>query len=125
MKIRFLGKESEHGDSPTLYATDRATYLVQGWKVTDPEVLAEINMPEGETVVEVYARLMDHLAKDRKSGVVRCWIPPIVHVRENGNLIIQGKQVADFEVLSQMKIPSHEDVVEVARLAVEALFGEG
>lgn len=125
MKIRFLGKESEHGDSPTLYATDRATYLVQGWKVTEPEVLAEINMPEGETVVEVYARLMDHLAKDRKCGVVRCWIPPIVHVRENGNLVIQGKQVSDFEVLSQMKIPSHEDVVEVARLAVEALFGEG
>jgi hypothetical protein len=125
MKIRFLGKESEHGDSPTLYATDRATYLVQGWKVTDPEILAEINMPGDETVVEVYARLMNHLAKDRASGVLRCWIPPIVHVRENGNLVIQGKRVADSGVLAQMKIPSHEDVVEVDRLAVEALLGEG
>jgi hypothetical protein len=32
MKIRFLGKESEYRDSPTLYATERCTYLVQGWK---------------------------------------------------------------------------------------------
>ena len=81
-------------------------------------------MPEDETVVEVYARLMNHLAKDRTSGMLRCWIPPIVHVRENGNLVIQGKRVADSEVLAQMKIPSHEDVVEVDRSAVEALLIE-
>jgi hypothetical protein len=125
MKILLLGKESEHGDSPTLYATDRATYVVQGWKVTDSEILADINMPEDETVVEVYARLMNHLAKDRMSGVLKCWIPPIVHVRGNGNLVIQGKRVVDSGALSQMKIPSHEDVVEVDRSAVEALLREG
>ena len=125
MEIRFLGKESEHGDSPTLYVTDRATYLVQGWKVTEPEILAEIKVPEDETVVEVYAHLMNHLAKDGKSGVVTCWIPPIVHVREDGNLVIQGKRVTDSAVLSQMKIPSHEDAVEVDKVDVEALLGGG
>jgi hypothetical protein len=125
MEIRLLGKESEHGDSPTLYATDRATYLVQGWKVTEPEIVAEIDLPKDETVVEVYARLMNHLTKDGKSGVIKCWIPPIVHVRENSNLVIQGKRVTDSEVLSQMKIPSHEDVVEVDKVAVEALLGKG
>jgi hypothetical protein len=125
MAIRFLGKESEHGDSPTLYATDRATYLVQGWKVADPEILAKLDVPEDEAVVEVYARLMSHLTKDGKSGVITCWIPPIVHVRDNGNLVIQGRRLADSELRAQMNIPDHEDVVEVDTAAVEALVGEG
>jgi len=125
MEIRFLGKESEHGDSPTLYATDRATYLVQGWKITDPEILAKLDVPEDETVVEIYARLMTHLTKDGKSGVVACWISPIVHVRDNGNLVIQGKRLTDSRLRVQMSIPDHEDVVEVDKAAVEALLGEG
>jgi len=37
MKLTFLGKDSTPNDSPTLYATDRDTYLVQGYTVTDPE----------------------------------------------------------------------------------------
>jgi hypothetical protein len=46
MKLRFLGKdpESDYGGSPTLFATDRTdrkTYIVRGWEVTDPQVLAE------------------------------------------------------------------------------------
>lgn len=41
MHARFLGKdpESQEGQSPTLFATDRTdrvTYIAQGWKVTDP-----------------------------------------------------------------------------------------
>ena len=125
MKFRFLGKESEHGDSPTLYATDRATYLVQGWKVLDSETLAKLEVPEDEAVVEVYARLMSHLTKDGKSGVITCWIPPIVHVRDNGNLVIQGRRLADSELRAQMNIPDHEDVVEVDTATVEAILGEG
>ncbi|MGH8626226.1 MAG: GNAT family N-acetyltransferase [Gammaproteobacteria bacterium] len=124
MKIRFLGKESEYRDSPTLYATERCTYLVQGWKVTDPEILTKLDVPESETVVEVYARLMSHLTKDGLSGVVTSWTPPIVHIKENGNLIIQGKRVADPEALAELKIPDHEDVVEVDKAAIEALLGE-
>ena len=31
MKLIFLGKDSTPNDSPTLYATDRDTYLVQGF----------------------------------------------------------------------------------------------
>ena len=37
MKLTFLGKDSTPNDSPTLYANDRDTYLVQGYTVTDPE----------------------------------------------------------------------------------------
>ena len=125
MRIRFLGKQTEYGHSPTLYATEGCTYLIQGWKVTDSEILTKLDIPEGETVVEIYARLMTHLAKDGLSGVVTSWIPPIVHVKENGNLIIQGKRVTDPEALAQMMIPDHEDAVEVDRAAIEALLGEG
>ena len=42
MKLTFLGKDSTPNDSPTLYATDRDTYLVQGYTVTDPEALAQM-----------------------------------------------------------------------------------
>jgi hypothetical protein len=125
MEIRFLGKESEHGDSPTLYATDQGTYLVQGWKVTDPEILAKLDVPKSEAVVEIYAHLMTHLAKDGLSGVLASWIPPIVHVRENGNLIIRGKWMTDPDALTEMKIPDHEAVVEVGKAAIEALLSEG
>lgn len=82
-------------------------------------------MPEDETVVEIYARLMNHLVNDGKTGIVARWIPPIVHIRENGNLTIQGKQVTDPETLARMNIPGHESVVEVDKAAVEALLHEG
>jgi hypothetical protein len=124
MKIRFLGKESEYRDSPTLYATGRCTYLFQGWKVTDSEILTKLDIPVSETVVEVYARLLTHLTRDGLSGVVTSWAPPIVHVKENGNLIIQGKRVVDPVVRAEMKIPDHEDAVEVDKAAIEALLDE-
>jgi hypothetical protein len=124
MEITFLGKETDHGDSPTLYATDRDSYLIQGWKVTDPEILAKLDIPEGETVVEIYARLMPHLAKDGLSEIVTSWVPPIVHVMENGNLVIQGVRVTDAQARAEMDIPDHEDVVEVSKAAVKALLKE-
>ena len=37
MKLRFLGKDSTPTNSPTLYATDQNSYVVQGWIVTDAE----------------------------------------------------------------------------------------
>lgn len=66
MKIRFLGKESTPNDSPTLYETDRETYLVQGYVVTDPEALAETHVPAGEAIVEVPKRLMRFLPEDAR-----------------------------------------------------------
>jgi hypothetical protein len=42
MRLRFLGKETQGGGSPTLYATDRNTYVVQGWKVEGQNDSVEI-----------------------------------------------------------------------------------
>jgi len=60
MKLTFLGKDSTPNDSPTLYATDRDTYLVQGYTVTDPEALAQMRIPDGET------RLMEYLPPEEQ-----------------------------------------------------------
>lgn len=53
MKLTFLGKESKNGQSPTLYATDRGTLVVQGWKVTDAEALSTLDVPEHEGLLEI------------------------------------------------------------------------
>ncbi|WP_239307899.1 MULTISPECIES: hypothetical protein [unclassified Frankia] len=59
MRARFLGKDpdSQVGNSPTLFATDRTdrvTYIAQGWKVTDPQALADVgDVPDYETLIEI------------------------------------------------------------------------
>ncbi|WAX81301.1 hypothetical protein [Streptomyces sp. KMM 9044] len=59
MRAQFLGKdpESQVGQSPTLFATDRTdrkTYIAQGGVVTDPQTLADLGpVPEGEAIVEI------------------------------------------------------------------------
>ena len=59
MRVRFLGKDpdSQVENSPTLFATDRTdrvTYIAQGWKVTDPQALADIGpVPGHETLIEI------------------------------------------------------------------------
>lgn len=45
-------------NSPTLYKTDRGSWVVQGWVVGDPEALATLNVPKGETVVEIPDRMI-------------------------------------------------------------------
>lgn len=61
MEIIFLGTTSNNGGSPTLYGTDRDSYLIQGWKVLDAKALAKLNLPEHETVVEVPTALLRFL----------------------------------------------------------------
>ena len=61
MKLRFLGKVTESGHSPTLYDTDQDMYVIQGWVITDPAALSELALPVGETAVLVPKALMRHL----------------------------------------------------------------
>jgi hypothetical protein len=60
MALKFLGKDPESplNDSPTIYDNGE-TYVVQGWRIADPAVLAELGeLPEHETVVEIPKRMM-------------------------------------------------------------------
>jgi hypothetical protein len=60
MKLTFIGTTSDNGGCPTLYATDRGTFVVQGLRVTDPEALTGLrDVLDGETFVEVPRELLD------------------------------------------------------------------
>jgi hypothetical protein len=119
--LRFLGKTSSPDESPTLYAADDS-YVVQGWIVTDPEILAMIRLADNETIVEIPAKLMSHLTKDGLCGEVTNLAPPIVHVTTDGNYIVKGQRVTDAEAQEEMDIPDHETCVEVPKSAVAALL---
>jgi hypothetical protein len=67
MELTFLGSSSVTGDCPSVYATDRGTYVVQGLKL-DPEVLARLTMPERETAVEIPAALLRFLPPEAVPG---------------------------------------------------------
>lgn len=60
MRITFVAKDpgSNPDGSPTLYRTDRGSWVVQGWAVTDPETLAQMDIPAGEGAVEIPDRLV-------------------------------------------------------------------
>lgn len=67
MKLKFIRKTRQSGDAncPSLYGTDRGTFVVQGWRVSDPEALAQLEIPAHETVVEVPVDVLAELALAR------------------------------------------------------------
>jgi hypothetical protein len=64
MRLTFSGKDPESNPtgSPTVYRTDRGTWVVQGWVLTDPEALAQMDIPSGETAVEIPDRMIQFFA---------------------------------------------------------------
>jgi hypothetical protein len=66
MQIRFLGKESTPGDSPTVWDTDEDQYVIQGFTL-DAATLAQVGeIPAGESVIRVPKALMRHLPEDHR-----------------------------------------------------------
>lgn len=64
MHLTFIRKDSNGGQSPTLYRTDRGTFVVQGYKVEDPKALETLNLPNNETAVEVPEALLREIARE-------------------------------------------------------------
>ena len=65
MRLTFLGTDSEGGKCPTLYKTDRGTIVVQGYKVTDPDALADVrDLADNETVVEIPRELLRYAEEE-------------------------------------------------------------
>jgi hypothetical protein len=60
MRLTFVGKDPESNPtgSPTLYRTDRQSWVVQGWAVSDPDTLAQMSIPPGESCVEIPDRMI-------------------------------------------------------------------
>jgi hypothetical protein len=95
MRLRFLGKSTQGGGSPTLYSTDRETYVVQGWRVVD--ALDRVEIPH---------RLLAHLEAGTYLGA------RLVDTGR-GSFTLSGTPVTDAEACAQMDVPGHETCVEV------------
>jgi hypothetical protein len=74
MRARFLGKDiqSQTGQSPTLFATDRTdrkTYIAQGWIVTDPQALTDVgDIPPGEAIIEIPEDVLKLYQRNQEEG---------------------------------------------------------
>ncbi len=97
MQVTFIGKQTQGGGSPTLWATDRDTYVVQGWKV-----------PGRPASVEIPAGLLRHL-------MGRPGLATTLRDTGQGSYILDGEPVTDARALARMDIPDHETCVEVSR----------
>ena len=66
MRLVLIGKDPESNPtgSPTVYRTDRETWVVQGWGVTDPVALAQMNIPAGEGAVEIPDRMIQFFRQE-------------------------------------------------------------
>jgi hypothetical protein len=61
MRLTFLGKDTQGGNSPTLWETDDDQLVIQGFTL-DADALAQVgNVPDGELVIRVPKKLMRHL----------------------------------------------------------------
>jgi hypothetical protein len=97
MQLTLLGKETQGGGSPTLFATDQSTYVVQGWKVASRP--ASVEIPQ---------RLLGYL---EPHTCLKARLDDTGH----GSFILSGAPVTDPEALAQLDIPGHETCVEVAK----------
>lgn len=101
MRLIFLGKSTQGGGSPTLFATDRDTYVVQGWRVANDE-----------TSVEIPKKLLGYLEPGMLLG------SPL-RATAHETWVVSGAAVTDTEALAQMDIPDHETCVEVGKVQEE------
>jgi hypothetical protein len=67
VELTHLGTvDSGKSGSPTAFATDRQTLVIQGWKVADPDALRiarERGLPDHEDIVEIPLDLLKFVAK--------------------------------------------------------------
>ena len=64
MKLTKISGGCEDDNCPAVYATGRETYLVQGYVIDDPGILAELDLPAGESVVEVPVNVLKGIHGD-------------------------------------------------------------
>ncbi len=60
MRLTLVARDpdSQPQGSPTLYRTDRGSWIVQGWIVNDLAALAQMDIPQGEIACEIPDRMV-------------------------------------------------------------------
>lgn len=97
MRLRYLGTNTRNDGSPTLYATDRRSYVVQGWKLSGRDE---------RRVIEIPHPLLAFLEPGSCLGAR-------LEDTGHGTFILSGEPVTDMEALAQMDTPDHEQSIEV------------
>lgn len=70
MRVTFVGGDTSQGGSPRLYRDEESgDFIVRGYLVEDPDDLAQLKVPAGETVVRVPVGLFKYLPEDVQSGL--------------------------------------------------------
>ncbi|GAA3755051.1 hypothetical protein [Salinactinospora qingdaonensis] len=63
MRLHNIGTTSQNGGCPTLYETDNGDIVVQGYRLTDAEAVAQLsNVLPGEEFVVVPRELLTRFA---------------------------------------------------------------
>ncbi|MEG8179412.1 hypothetical protein GZH49_12825 [Nocardia terpenica] len=97
VQLRFLGKGgSPTQQCPSLYETDRGSFLVQGW-ITDQ--LGTIEIPH---------LLLGFVEPDTFIGAA-------MRDTGRGTFNLSGQPVTDPEVLARLELAENETVIEVPR----------
>lgn len=94
MKLQRLGGDSTDGQSPTLFRSDKPSYIVQGWST------------EFVDTIEIPHRLIRYLQPGTCLGTV-------LRDTGHGTFMLTGKPVTDSEALQQIRLPRHESAIEV------------
>jgi hypothetical protein len=89
---------------PTLYLTDRATVIVQGWVVTDTAVLSHPPALEGEVEVPVSLLWVTPSAASPQS--------PVLRLTGRDTAIVRGHLIDDAQVLARLSLPDGETAIE-------------
>lgn len=94
MKLERLGGDSTDGQSPTLFLSDRGSYVTQGWNTDRPDT------------IEIPHRLIRYLKPGTCLGA-------LLRDTGHGTFLLTGDPVTDPEALEQIRLPAHEAAVEV------------
>jgi hypothetical protein len=88
MRLTFIGKDprSNPTGSPTVYVTDEATLVVQGWVIGDGEAREGMKIPVGEDAVEIPIRMLPDILR----GFLQIAGPAI-----GGDMISRSKENRD------------------------------
>jgi hypothetical protein len=61
MRLTFIAKETQTGNSPTLWETDDDQFVIQGFTL-DADALSQVGtVPEGELVIRIPKKLLRHV----------------------------------------------------------------
>ncbi len=114
MRLTLLRSTCDVGRiCPNINATDRGTYVVQGYLVTDFDLSGDVVAPD-ESIIEVPLSLFPELAGDET-------VRDTVRRTDWETVLVRGRTVVDPEALRELNLPAGEAAVEIAISALPEL----